>query len=48
MIRQVVPAPDFQSGEAGFQTRENALSFNYRALALVKTEIYEIRAEGTA
>jgi len=31
-----VPAPDFQSGEAGFQTRENALSCNYRALALVK------------
>ena len=33
---QVVPAPDFQSGEAGFQTRENALSCNDRALALVK------------
>ena len=35
--RQAVPAPDFQSGEAGFQTRENALSCNDRAfLALVK------------
>ena len=33
---EAVPAPDFQSGEAGFQTRENALSCNDRALALVK------------
>ena len=32
-----VPAPDFQSGGAGFQTRENALSANDRALALVRT-----------
>jgi putative transposase len=31
-----VPAPDFQSGEAGFQTRENGLPCNDRALALVK------------
>jgi putative transposase len=29
-------SPGLQSGEAGFQTRENALSCNYRALALVK------------
>src|SRR5580704_15354352 len=38
---QVVPAPDFQSGEKPWtsvqgQTRENALSCNYRVLALVK------------
>ena len=31
-----MPAPGLQSGEAGFQTRENALSCNDRALALVK------------
>jgi REP element-mobilizing transposase RayT len=31
-----VPAPDFKSGEAGFQTRENALSCHDRALALVR------------
>jgi hypothetical protein len=29
-------SPGLQSGEAHFQTRENALSCNYRALALVK------------
>jgi hypothetical protein len=43
---QAVPAPDFssssaspglQSGGAGFQTRENALSCNDGALALVRT-----------
>jgi REP element-mobilizing transposase RayT len=28
-----VPAPDFQSGEAGFQTRENALSCDDRAFS---------------
>src|SRR5580700_4981462 len=32
---QVVPAPDFQSGEAGFQTRENSPLNKFRALALV-------------
>ena len=40
-------APDFQSGEAGFQTRENALSCNDRALALVRMlrafEIWQAR-----
>jgi hypothetical protein len=29
-------SPGLQSGEAGFQTRENALSCNDRALALVR------------
>ncbi len=29
-------APDFESGVAGFQTRENALPCNDRALALVR------------
>jgi hypothetical protein len=32
----VVPAPDFQSGGAGFQTRGNARDMNFRALALVR------------
>ena len=31
-----MPAPDFQSGVAGFQTRENALFCHDRALALVR------------
>src|SRR3984885_14801693 len=30
-----VPAPDFQSGGAGFQTRGNARHTNFRALALM-------------
>jgi hypothetical protein len=31
-----VPAPDFKSGVAGFQTRENASSCDDRALAVVR------------
>src|ERR1700723_2103072 len=37
-FRRTVPAPDFQSGGAGFQTRENALFPNDWALALVRTD----------
>src|ERR1700722_14035802 len=33
---RVVPAPDFQSGGAGFQTRGNALPCSDPALALVR------------
>jgi len=35
-LGRTVPAPDFQSGEAGFQIRENNLICNERALALVR------------
>src|SRR5258708_40231839 len=42
-------SPGLQSGEAGFQTRENALSCNDRALALVRmlTSAAEIPLEET-
>ena len=37
-----VPAPDFESGEAGFQTRENAPSWN--DWALVRTNEIQTKA----
>ena len=45
--RRKMCSPGLQSGEAGFQTRENALSCNDRALALVRMlrafEIWQAR-----
>ena len=35
----VVPAPDFQSGGAGFQTRGHARYINFGALALVAASL---------
>jgi hypothetical protein len=35
LLCQLVPAPDFQSGGAGFQTRGNVRYINFGALALV-------------